>query len=142
MGEKGDAKTRWCDYCCWVYPWHECKTIPMTPEEETEARSELEKVSASYRAELVFPTGVVDGHSGWYCGIWEWKTPAGWSVCVFNDCAEWDYLESITAPDGREWHYPFNETGNELRCMTKALADWKPTFENEPGWPHIGYCPP
>jgi hypothetical protein len=28
-------------------------------------------------------------------------TSNGWRFVVFNDCGEWDYFESISAPDGR-----------------------------------------
>jgi hypothetical protein len=28
-----------------------------------------------------------------------------WKIVVFNDCDSWDYINSVTAPDGRTWAY-------------------------------------
>lgn len=29
----------------------------------------------------------------------------GWQVAVFNDCDDWDYIDSVVHPDGREGEY-------------------------------------
>jgi hypothetical protein len=33
----------------------------------------------------------------------EHVTSNGWRVVVFNDCDSWDYVASVTAPDGRHF---------------------------------------
>ncbi len=137
MSAHGQAKTLMCNFHGWVYPWHECKAVEMTPEDEAAAIAALEAVTAATPAVLVYPTGSPNAHSGWYCGTWEWRTHSGWVVRVYNDCAEWDYLESITAPDGRSWAFPF---GHDGPVMTDRLKDWKPTDES--GWPGIEHCGP
>lgn len=35
------------------------------------------------------------------CGNIEFRTSDGWSIVVFNDVGEWDYLDSVLSPDGR-----------------------------------------
>ena len=37
-----------------------------------------------------------------YAGNVEYALSNGWGVTVFNDCGEWDYIDSIKAPGG-EW---------------------------------------
>jgi hypothetical protein len=42
-----------------------------------------------------------------YAGNVGYRTSNGWTIVVFNDCAEFDYVDSVIAPDGREcdaWH--------------------------------------
>jgi hypothetical protein len=34
-------------------------------------------------------------------GCPEFVTSTGWRFLVFNDAGQWDYFESVTAPDGR-----------------------------------------
>ena len=53
-----------------------------------------------------------------YAGNVEFMTCDGWNLVVFNDCDDFDYLDSITAPDGR----------------TGCFDDWWPDGED-------GYCP-
>jgi len=36
-----------------------------------------------------------------YCGSVEHKTSNGWTFVIFDDCGEWDYIETVMAPDGR-----------------------------------------
>ena len=133
------AKTRWCPTCMWVYPWHECRVEMMSAEDEAAALAALEAVSEATPATVEHPTD--DDSIHWYCGMIVWRTPDGWTVRVFNDCAEWDYLDSLIAPDGREWRYPLNhEPDKPLQAMTERLKDWKPTDES--GWPGIDRCPP
>lgn len=137
----GQAKTRPCEFCSWVYPWHECKVVVMSPEDEAAALAALEGVTAEAPATLVYPDGEPNAHNGWYCATWHWRTPTGWDVFVFNDCAEFDYIERIVSPNGREWHFPFNYKADQaLSVMTERLKDWKPT--NQAGWPGIEWCPP
>jgi hypothetical protein len=36
-----------------------------------------------------------------YASDVEYKASNGWTIVVFNDCNEWDYISEITAADGR-----------------------------------------
>lgn len=38
-----------------------------------------------------------------YAGDVRFRLPNGWVVVVFNDCNDWDYVDSVEAPDGRSW---------------------------------------
>jgi hypothetical protein len=31
-----------------------------------------------------------------------YRSDDGWTVAVFNDCGDWDYIEWISSPSGRE----------------------------------------
>lgn len=59
---------------------------------------------------------------GHYFGDYDFKDSRGWTVTIFYDCGDWDYVDSVTAPDGRKIEYPFDqfqgEHGNPL------LWDW------------------
>lgn len=47
------------------------------------------------------------GRESWgevYCGNVEFQVD-GWRVTFFNDCGELDYVDSVTAPDGRAAEY-------------------------------------
>lgn len=42
-----------------------------------------------------------------YCGHVDLQLGTGWTITVFNDCGDWDYVDAARAPDGREqddWH--------------------------------------
>lgn len=44
-----------------------------------------------------------------YCGNVSFKF-GDWSITIYNDCSEFDYVDSATAPDGRtvefnDWHW-------------------------------------
>lgn len=34
----------------------------------------------------------------------------GWKVRVFWDCGDWDYIDEVEAPDGRQWWWGFGFT--------------------------------
>jgi hypothetical protein len=36
-----------------------------------------------------------------YAGNVPYVAGNGWKIKIFNDCNEWDYIEAVTAPDGR-----------------------------------------
>lgn len=55
----------------------------------------------------------VDGdQASWdsvFAGDHEWTMESGWKLVVFNDCDEWDYVDSIIDPSGEiakfdDWH--------------------------------------
>lgn len=55
--------------------------------------------------------------------------PSGWVVTQFIDCNDWDYTDSVRAPDGREWDFdvlfaePF--LGDEI--LNAVIDAWKRT---------------
>lgn len=53
-------------------------------------------------------------------------TVAGWTVAIFNDCGGWDYIDEITAPDGRRFDYDE---------MPDVVRFWQPS--NVAGWPSV-----
>ncbi len=68
-----------------------------------------------------------------YCGGVEYVASNGWRLVLFNDCNEWDYIESLVADDGRVAKH--DATGNEV------LDAYRPTAEiawSRYGLP--GYC--
>ena len=40
-----------------------------------------------------------------YAGDCAYRASNGWTLVVFIDCGDWDYLDHATAPDGREWDF-------------------------------------
>jgi hypothetical protein len=127
----GAATTEWCDFCGRVFPWHECKVVPMTPEEELEVLRELDSVTASNPATNVSPRSVTEESVGWFCGSVTWRTPNGWEVEVYNDCNEWDHVDRVKAPDGREWTYCYEDRARHAE--SEWVKAWTPI--DEAGWP-------
>lgn len=114
-GNKTTERDVWCEHCGWVWPWHSCEVVEMTPVDEAACLIALEQHDAH-------------GHPvtewGW-SGCQFLTLPSGWQVVVFSDCGEWDYLEWVTAPDGRQWHYPHRPDNGQ--AMTERLAGWQPS---------------
>ena len=40
-----------------------------------------------------------------YAGNVEYHASNGWTITVFNDANEWDYIEQLCTADGRECHH-------------------------------------
>lgn len=99
--------------------------IGMTEAETAEILAVLNAISPEAPAELV--------GSGWretYAGNVTW-TFRGWTVVVFNDCMGWDYLDAVTAPDGRRWD--FDEMADLVRFWTPAMDERRwPSLESDP----------
>lgn len=63
-----------------------------------------------------------------YAGNIEYVTDDGWKITVFNDCNEWDYVDSVQSPLGDTFEcFPDdpNETEVEERCQ--PVRNWKPS---------------
>lgn len=64
-----------------------------------------------------------------YAGNVRYRTSNGWEITVFNDCDSWDYLDSLTAPDGR--HVEYQDLCDDVRNWRPSddagLALWRPT---------------
>lgn len=64
-----------------------------------------------------------------YAGDVAFVTPCGHTVVVFNDCDEWDYIDSIEAPDGSvAWSWDPNVT--DQSAEQRAVIDWAPKDES------------
>jgi hypothetical protein len=57
-------------------------------------------------------------------------TLTGWVVSVFNDCDSWDYLEHVTAPDGRSM--AFREMNPNLQAYRPEKAGARALWGLEP----------
>ena len=68
-----------------------------------------------------------------YAGDVEFKLSNGWTVVVFNDCDEWDYIDHIVAPDGRTIDIPRDRDGPEDANEWPEILFWHPQCE-----PHDG----
>lgn len=51
-----------------------------------------------------------------------YTTSTGWHLVVFNDAGNWDYLEEITAPDGRS-------AGFEEMDTMPQVCTYQPSLE-------------
>jgi len=129
-GAEGAAKTKRCDICGWVYPWHECSIIVMSPELEIACLRALDAVTPTNPATVISRAE--------YDGISVWRTPDGWQLAIFNDCGEWDYVQYVVTPDGVQYDFPvYREYMRpDFRAATAWVARWAPLHENIHGWPH------
>ena len=79
----------------------------------------------------VGPEDWMETHKG---GIMEFRLGNGWSLAVFNDCGQWDYLEWVLAPDGRREEYckpvvgpPLLGRYRETFTRSTVLDEWTPS---------------
>lgn len=60
-----------------------------------------------------------------YAGDVVYDLSNGWQVIVFNDCGEWDYVDSMTSPDGTRFEsFPEDYNQDPLK-----IAWWQPKCE-------------
>jgi DNA-directed RNA polymerase subunit RPC12/RpoP len=70
-----------------------------------------------------------------YAGNVSYMASNGWRVTVFNDCNEWDYIDSVAAPDGRS--LDFDSIDNHMPLAREY------TPSDEVAWRRYGipgYC--
>jgi hypothetical protein len=96
--------------------------MKMLASEEIVAAALLE-LQAIDRGEVSISVEGPDWDGAW-CGPVTFKTPSGWTFVIFNDCDEWDYLETVIAPTGERFEY--------LHGMPVDLGNWEP--KNEDIW--------
>jgi hypothetical protein len=61
-----------------------------------------------------------------FAGNVEFRLESGWTIDVFNDCNDWDYIDTVIAPEGTRWS--FDELSNRVRY-------WRPdTAVQRQGW--------
>lgn len=63
-----------------------------------------------------------------WCGRPRYRA-AGWTLEVFDDCDDWDYLQWAESPDGQRVQYPIGVPANEeeglvLNFQPTHLEDW------------------
>lgn len=61
----------------------------------------LDVLHAIERGEVTIPEEQRKAAAEVYCGNVEFTCSNGWRFTIFNDCDEWDYIDEVTAPDGR-----------------------------------------
>jgi|AGTN01.1.fsa_nt_gi hypothetical protein len=64
----------------------------------------------------------IEGDSG-YAGDATYKASNGWTIVVFNDCDDWDYIESIKTDDGREIQF------DEILNTMPRVDNYRPSDE-------------
>ena len=61
----------------------------------------------------------------WFCGYPTFKA-AGWTICVFDDAGDWDYLEWVESPDGKRTEYPVNTLYEDLSEAQRLVHGYGP----------------
>ena|ERR1700677_1552785 len=70
-----------------------------------------------------------------YAGHVEYTASNGWVVTIFNDCNEWDYIEHLRTPDGRECCY------DQINDFMPQVDAYSPSEEVAwERWRIPGYC--
>jgi hypothetical protein len=77
------------------------------------------------------PTYTLDAQEVYAGKVWYDASEAGWKVCVFNDCNELDYLETVTLPSGHVLDY---------KALDRTiLHDWfQAVMTKRDGWRAFG----
>jgi hypothetical protein len=118
----------------------EADRFTSAPLPEPEAMAFLRRIeSGEVQLELVAgPTaepGIKFQHT-----IARYKTSDGWEMAVFNDAGEWDYVEWITAPDGRCWSYEKAAEPGDEETEVQAYQPPKDVVENAYHWNKMEGC--
>lgn len=61
----------------------------------------LDVLHAIERGEVTIPKEQRDAAFESFCGKVPFTCSNGWKFIIFNDVNEWDYIDRVTAPDGR-----------------------------------------
>lgn len=61
-----------------------------------------------------------------YCGDVHYLADNGWTITVFNDCNQWDYIDRIVANDGRTITFEEMEEWGRVR--------FQPSLSEEMAW--------
>lgn len=64
-----------------------------------------------------------------YAGDVYYKASNGWRLVVFNDCGEWDYLDSVIAPDGRSAEFPDGHSDDEDTDLDRVFWTYRVSDE-------------
>lgn len=70
---------------------------------------------------------VLEGGETWdqaYSGNMRFRFGNGFCLVVFNDCGEWDYVDSYIAPDGTRTEPDWYEAPSLLDWEPKHFARW------------------
>lgn len=66
-----------------------------------------------------------------YCGNVVYEATNGWRLVVFNDCSEWDYLDSARLPNGRWVDFWYGD-GVGLAPRQELDPYWEPVRNYQP----------
>jgi hypothetical protein len=59
-----------------------------------------------------------------YCGVITYVATNGWEIRIFNDCNEWDYIESVKSNNGQSLYY--DDMSDSLgNYRTSEEIQWK-----------------
>lgn len=83
----------------------------------------LAVLRAIERREVTFPASEIEAAGDWFSGDFTFHASNGWELTVFDDCDEWDYLDSVRAPDGRE--VDFDQIWNHM----PRVRDFQPNAD-------------
>jgi hypothetical protein len=118
---------QWHEACGWTHNVDEpCHPALMSPADEAAALAVLEAVPrplwvAAWRAgpdDMATTSGI--RFAGDIVVVWH-----GWRIVIFNDCASWDYIDHLIAPDGRRWEYNCGDLLEPgVGVMTGRVANW------------------
>ncbi len=73
-----------------------------------------------------------------FAGDVRYRASNGWTLTVFNDCNEWDYLDSVTLPDGRSLN-TYDALESWIDAHPPRLGD---NYGDEPYRALANYSPP
>ena len=92
---------------------------------------QAEEIAEVFRQALRGEIAVkVEGDKSWsdvYCGNVEFMF-GDWRIVVFNDCWEFDYVDEVTAPDGR--HAEFDDWGLDADPIALLTMEELAAMEN------------
>jgi len=94
------------------------------PEEELlEFLKAVEAGTVSLQPEECIPQDI-------YAGNVPYRASNGWRITIFNDCNEWDYVDHVTAADGRS--LDFDDIDNFMSAAREYMPD------DEVAWSRYG----
>ena len=65
-----------------------------------------------------------------YAGNVPYRASNGWRITIFNDCNEWDYVDHVSAPDGRSLSF------DEIEDLMAVAREYTP--DTEVAWSRYG----
>jgi hypothetical protein len=95
----------------------------ITEEELLEFLKAIEEGTISLRPDECIPQDI-------YAGNVPYTASNGWRITIFNDCNEWDYVDHVIAPDGRELSF------DEIDDLMLVARDYTP--DSEIAWRRYG----
>jgi hypothetical protein len=80
-------------------------------------------LNAADRGDVGISYGPWD-HGDRFCADLEYKLSNGWTVVVFNDCGDWDYIDSVITDTGERFEFR----------LVEHWCNWQPSNPERWGW--------